>query len=206
MNHGENSIDPAKLRQAEFSFRPVDKSTFFWFLTNRGRSEIGPVGTQFEKEIKANSEKVGIYGLYLCDIPTGVISYGITDLPRYENSVEARFDVVVASPNVRGMGVGGLIMAHLFKSLVLNYEDRLKFVSTVAVHPAVASHIVKYGFQGSPKFSTTPLFTIELTDEGRNRFVEVAENEIAKRSYKLRQRCSDCVQNRSEPWCLTPKS
>ena len=147
---------------------------------------------------------MGIYGIHLCEVPVGVISYGITELPRYKAAVEARFDVVVVSPNVREMGVGGLLMAHLFKMLVSDYAERLRFVSTVAVHPAVAGYIVKYGFQGSPKLSATPLFTIELNEEGRNRFVKIADNEIARRSYKLRQRCRDCIQNRSEPWCLDP--
>lgn len=71
-NQRGDSFEPVKPRQEEIRFFPIDKTTFCWFLSNRGLSEIGPVGSQYEKAIKDGSSKVGIYGLYLCDTPIGV--------------------------------------------------------------------------------------------------------------------------------------
>lgn len=195
-------LDPQLLRQGNLDFRRVSAKVFLHFVKGKGRSpEAGPIGSQYEEEFKANSQKVGAFGLYACGELVGLISYGLTHLRSDLGGIGVKLDVVVTHPAIRGMGIGALLIAYLFDYISNEFGKNLQSVSTVAVHPLVARCVSRYGLKEPPAFSKTPLYTLSLGDQERKYFAELAENEIRRRIYKLRQACGECKSMNCPPWC-----
>lgn len=187
-------------RQVKLTFADVPYDRFLKFVNRHGRSdEAGPITSQYKDD--PGKHKVGVRGFFACDQLIGLVSFTAIDLRLEPDTIGGRLDVVVVPAKVRGSGIGALLMAHLFDYFIKTYGDRLRSFSTVAVHPAVQAYVKRYGFEDPPPLARAPVYTVHLDDRLRVIFSEVADNEIRRRLYVLRQSCAGCRNREGPVWC-----
>ncbi|MFQ5473525.1 MAG: hypothetical protein ACE5FA_11675 [Dehalococcoidia bacterium] len=189
-------------RQGILEIVSMDGSSFLRMLRLHGRSEeAGPVSSQFEKELRGESPDFGVLALRACGHTVGALSYGCLDLPFEPGTVSGRIDVVVTERHCRGLGIGGILMASLFKKLIDEHGDRLRHFSTIAVHPAIVRFVSHFGFRRI-EGGETPLYSITLNEATRQEFALQSERALALAMNRLRQRCLECRRRRwIVPWC-----
>lgn len=190
-------------REAKLEFSEMGGSRFCHVLATRaGRSEIGPVGSQYADQLRANAPEVGALAFDACHSTVGAVSYGLHPEAAAPGMLTGRLDVVMVDPKCRGLGIGGLLMAHLFSWLAQAHGANLRHVSTMAVHPAVAAFVTRLGFElvGTER---SPLYTVDLSEpEQRERFLSGCEKEEARRLATIKTQCLKCQRHSYvKPWC-----
>lgn len=194
--------DPSK--QATFYFDDIRNEDFLYFLRSQGNSKVvGPVGTQYEKELQNKTDEVKIFAFYACDEIVGAISFSVQNLPYDKESVGLRLDTVITAKNCRGHGVGSLLISEMFRKVITEFGEKIKVISTVAVHPGVAKCMSDYSFDLPMENSSTPRFHLSLDSiEKYNSLKNKVEKELLSRHQDLKLKCFECKTNRGgTPWC-----
>ncbi len=185
----------------------LDAAAFLRTVRRHGGSSEHPDGvtSQFERELRAGRPGFGVLGLRTCDRLAGGISFGQMALPRQPEARGARIDVVLTQPEVRGQGIGSILVSTLIDRLDRELGERLRLVSVVAVHPAIVRIAEELGFEGLVG-SATPLFTLRLDEpSARERALAHVRQVLATRVGKLREGCVECQRGPwATAWCGGP--
>ena len=191
-------------REGRVELFNVEPQVFLDFIFRFARSEeIGVVGSQFENEIKTKAPNVGVLGLYACDALVAVLSYYISRSSREQNLVSSKLDIVVTLPQCRKLGVGALLIAYYFETILKKYGEQLATISVTAEHPGVVKTLVKYGFNRPAEFIKSPLVSLEITDKNRrDHFCKTLQQELTNRHRAVKLKCLNCQRfSYKTPWC-----
>ncbi len=188
---------------APLALTPLDGPKFLHFLSRHGRSEAaGPISSQYEKELREGDAEHGAFLFSACGNPVAALSYGRVPLPRRSGAFSGRLDTVVARDDLRGNGLGGILMCEFIVRLHDDGQAGLAHLSTVAVHPSVASWATRMGFDRA-RADKVPLFQVDLESPKRRlEIVGRAKAELRKRMVSLSRRCGMCMRSRGQnAWC-----
>ncbi len=194
----------AVLRQAALEFVDVDAETFLRMVRHRTSSDAakGGVRSQYEAQLARGDSSVQVLGLTACGTLVGAVSVGLVDLRLKPDTVGGRIDIVVTEPHCRGLGVGGVLVAAAIQRLITDHGPRLRHLSTIAVHPAIAHMVENLEFIRVPT-GDVPLYARDVEEATIAALSKRASTLLSSSLRSLRLRCVDCRRKQwSEPWCL----
>jgi GNAT superfamily N-acetyltransferase len=193
-----------RLGQAALDLIDVDPETFLGMVHHHTASDAteGGLHSQYEKELRRGDPSVRVLGLSACGTLVGAVSFGSHDLRLEPDTIGGRIDVVVTKPHCRGLGVGSVLVAVAAQRLVAVHGERLRHLSTIAVHPTIASLAEQLGFERVPT-GKVPLYTREISAEQLVDLTTTAEQLLVSSLQSLRAQCIDCKRKAwVKPWCL----
>jgi hypothetical protein len=91
----------------------------------------------------------------------------------------------------------------MFRKVIEEYGEKLKVISTVAVHPGVAKCMTDYSFDPPLGNSSTPRYHLSIDNiEKYNSLKGNVEKELLSRHQNLKLKCIQCKSNKGgTPWC-----
>jgi GNAT superfamily N-acetyltransferase len=192
------------LRQAALDLIDVAPETFLGMVHHHTASDAAEFGlhSQYDKELRRGDPNVRVLGLSACGTLVGAVSFASHDLRLEPDTVGGRIDVVVTEPHCRGLGVGSLLIASAAQRLAAVHGQRLRHLSTIAVHPTIAHLVEQLGFERVPT-GKVPLYTRQVCAEHLVDLNRTAEQLLLSSLRSLRAQCIDCRRNAwLKPWCL----
>ncbi|OVE81984.1 hypothetical protein BVY03_01670 [bacterium K02(2017)] len=190
------------IKNQGLEFGPMDGDQFIKLLKVHAKSEVGSVSSQYEKELNEKDESCGVFSLKACDRIIGAISYGLTNLKREPTCVVGRLDTVVTIEECRKNGVGNLLMLSLFDWFIDSHGEKMRGISTMAVHPTVVSCVTKLGFSPPSQYAKAPLYSLSFENISREKFHEQVVKQLREILSHLRLECIKCNKFKwSAPWC-----
>ena len=195
------------LRRAQIEIVPIPGGDFLQIARRYARSqEVGPVSTQYENELASGEAGYGALGLMSCGNAVAVISYSCLPLPHQPSARSGRIDVVATVDFCRGFGLATIIIGGLIQRLLEQHGESLVHFSTIAVHPAIAKIVEKFGFTRL-ETGDTPLYSRRIEKEQTADLLRDATAEVGRGISRLRARCMQCQRYRwVDPWCIAPSS
>jgi GNAT superfamily N-acetyltransferase len=192
------------LRQAALDLIDVDPETFLGMVHHNTASDAAERGlhSQYERELRRGDPNVRVLGLSACGTLVGAVSFGSHDLRLEPDTIGGRIDVVVTEPHCRGLGVGSVLVAAAAQRLAEIHGERLRHLSTIAVHPTIANLVEHLGFERVPT-GKVPLYTRQLSAEHLVELTGTAEQLLQSSLQSLRVQCIDCKRKAwVKRWCL----
>lgn len=194
-----------KTKKGEVRFEFLESDVLLKFFQKNAKSNnVGRVTTCAEEELKSDGPRAGGYGIFACDDLIGSISFEITPSKLNPGFFSAKLDLVTVVENVRGMGIGTLLMSSLYLRLGHYFGDRLIHLSTTAVHPSVGHFMTHLGLTTANPMDEGPLYTITFQNLIELKtFMELCEKEVYERITRLRLDCIRCMSftRPLAPWC-----
>lgn len=193
-------------KKGEVRFAFLESASLLHFFAKYATSEtVGKVQSCSVDEIKSDSFKASGFGIYACDDLIGVISYELNESKFRPGYYSAKLDVVSVIPDVRGLGIGALLMGTLYLRIAQYFGYCLVHMSTTAVHPAVGHYVEKLGFTTTNADTRGPLYTINLENSVEyDSFLALCEKDVYQRLSGLRMGCIKCMSfaRPKAPWCI----
>lgn len=173
---------------------------FLALVAEHARSaDHGVIGSQYEAELRAGDPAVSCRVLTACGQPVAGVSWGYVELPR--GGVASRLDVVFVDAELRGHRLGRLAMAAWMHTSLEEHPDRLRLLTTIAVHPAVQALCERFELRREPS-APYPLHQRRLDPEARRLLGRTLRFTYQQQLGALRMRCQHCKRHRwAEPWC-----
>lgn len=194
-----------KKKKGEVRFAFLESDTLLQFFSRYATSEgIGRVQSCSTDNIKSDSFKAMGFGIYACDDLIGAISYELTESTLRPSYYSAKLDVVSVVPDIRGMGIGSLLMGTLFLRISQYFGYNLVHLSTTAVHPAVGHYVAKLGFTTTSDDQQGPLYILNIDDGAHfDEFLIECERSVYEKLSNLRLGCIKCMSfsRPKAPWC-----
>lgn len=195
---------PNKKGEVRFAF--LESAPLLHFFTKYATSElVGSVQSCSADELKSDSFRAMGFGVYACDDLIGAISYELNESKFRPGYYSAKLDVVSVIPEVRGLGIGALLMGVLYLRIAQFFGYNLVHMSTTAVHPAVGHYVAKLGFTTVNPDAEASLYTLNLEDSVEyDSFIVACEKDIYERLSSLRMGCIKCMSfsRPKAPWCV----
>lgn len=145
--------------------------------------------------VGVNQPGVQVLVAHATDSPAGVASFLVeTNGYRSGRSNQfARIDLVIVSPQYRGLGLGRLLMFAVIIQLLEVYRRSLYSISCLAAHPAVEKCLEEVGFcgqmraKGQFKHEEIKLEALDV-DDLLNTLVSRMSSAMQMTNFRLRQR------------------
>jgi GNAT superfamily N-acetyltransferase len=201
-----NMIVNTKKKKGEVRFAFLESDTLLHFFSRYATSEgIGRVQSCSTDNIKSDSFNAMGVGIYACDDLIGAVSYQLTESTLRPGYYSAKLDVVSVVPEIRGMGIGSLLMGTLFLRIAQFFGYNLVHLSTTAVHPAVGHFVAKLGFTTISDDTEGPLYTLRIDGSAHfDEFLIECERIVYEKVSNLRLDCIKCMSfpQPKAIWCI----
>lgn len=194
------------MRQNEdkaLAFKTLDSNVFLKLVDSDGDSdEFGSIKSCFEDQLKNKKDGYGAFGLFGCNQLLGGVSYNISEIKHDRGLYGLVLDAVVVKKNLRGKGLGELLILNLFSEMLRQYNCCVKHFRTTAIHKGVAHCVMKLGFDAPSMFAKSPEYVKILDKEKIKSFFDEIETSIQSKSSQLQRKCHYCLLNTIyKAWC-----